>query len=81
MKTRELSLAEKQAILKHRNVKKNPKITICKVQRWATKALEQSYMDETKIKGIERPKCGEKRDLLMIQTIQAHRWSTVEEVS
>ena len=35
----------------------------------------------TSTKVMERPKCGERRDLLMIQNIQAHLWSTVEEVS
>ena len=35
----------------------------------------------TTIKVMERPKCGERRDFLMIQNIQAHLWSTMEEVS
>ena len=30
----------------------------------------------TSTKVMERPKCGERRDLLMIQNMQAHLWST-----
>ena len=34
----------------------------------------------TSPKVMERPSCGERRDLFLIQNIQAHLWSTVEEV-
>ena len=34
----------------------------------------------TSNKVLERPKCGKRRDLLMIQNIQVHLWSMVEEV-
>ena len=41
--------------------------------------LRKPWLTSTKM--MERPKCGERRALLMIQNIQAHFWSTVEGVS
>ena len=66
-----------------RSTNRKGEITICKeVMRWATKVLGQSFMDcLTSTKVMERPVCGERRDLLMIQNIQINLWSTVEEVS
>ena len=55
-------------------------VETCKeVQRWATQVLEQSFMELimpriTSTKVMERPMCGERRDVLMFQNIQAHLW-------